>query len=42
MKPGSSEKIGQGFIMGVCFTAYIFLVGSVLAAGFDLSFYFPT
>jgi hypothetical protein len=37
MKRVTSERIGEGLVIGICFTAYIFLVLSVLAAGLDLS-----
>jgi hypothetical protein len=31
MKPETNEKIGRGILIGICFTAYIFLLFSVLA-----------
>ena len=37
MKRETSEKIGQGLLIGICFTAYIFLVLSVLMTGLDVS-----
>ena len=37
MKRETSEKIGEGLVIGICFTAYIFLLLSVIAAGLDLS-----
>ena len=37
MKRETSERIGVGLLIGICFTAYIFLVLSVIAAGLDLS-----
>lgn len=37
MKSETNEKIGLGLLIGICFTAYIFLVLSVLKTGLALS-----
>lgn len=37
MKPETSGKIGRGLVMGICFTAYIFLLYSVLSNGLGMS-----
>jgi hypothetical protein len=39
MKPETNEKIGRGLLTSICFTAYIFILVSILADALNESVY---
>ncbi len=39
MKSKTSEKVGGGLVVGVCFTAYLFFLFSVMTNALDTNLY---